>query len=364
MHEPALISDQQALRELAARLSQAPAIAIDTEFVRETTYYPKLCLLQVASADTIAGIDCLADLDLSPVLDVLYDPACRWVVHSARQDLEVLWNAAGRLPETLIDTQVAAALVGFTPQISLRDLLAQTLGIELDKTHTRTDWRKRPIAEAPLRYALDDVRHLLAVWAHLEARLAELGRLAWFEEDAARLVATPPVADARTLWCRLRGIQTLSGAAQRAALALIRWREAEAQRLDRPRRWILSDELVTEIARARPATRAELAAIPEIPKRLAARASGDILAALRDSSPDDAVETTARLNEPADKSLVKSLQAEVGDRARQLNLHAEVLATKRDLAAVAVGDTPEHLVAGWRAAELETALRGKPEGGN
>lgn len=359
MHEPDLIDDDAALRDLAARLAQAPAIAIDTEFVRESTYYPKLCLLQVATRDTVAGVDCLAKLDMAPLYDVLLDPGRRLVLHGARQDLEVLWNAAGRLPGALADTQLAAALVGFPPQISLRDLLAQTLGIELDKAHTRTDWTKRPIASAPLAYALDDVRHLLAVWGHLETRLAELGRDAWFEEDAARLLAAPLVTDTATQWSRLRGVARLSDAAQRAALALIEWREAEAQRLDRPRRWILSDELVTEIARRRPATQAELGAVPEMPKRLAARAGADILAALRDA---DGAPPLATRREPPDKALVKSLQAEVGRRARELGLHAEVLATRRDLTAVAAEDPPEHLAVGWRAGELASLLGARGTG--
>lgn len=364
MHELNLIGDDAALRDLAARLSQAPAIAMDTEFVRESTYYPKLCLLQVASADTIAGVDCLAGLDMAPLYEVLFEPGRRLVLHSARQDLEVIWNATGRLPDTIVDTQLAAALVGFAPQISLSDLLARTLGIELDKAHTRTDWTKRPIAAAPFAYALDDVRHLLLVWAHLEARLGELGRLAWFEEDARRLLATPLVTDAATQWSRLRGIARLPEAAQRAALALLEWREAQAQHLDRPRRWILSDDLVTEIARRRPATQAELGAVPELPKRLAARAGTGILAALRAAERDADYAPPAGANaEPPDKARVKSLQAAVGARARELELHAEVLATRRDLTAVAAGNPPEHLAAGWRASELASVLNATATGG-
>lgn len=352
-----MIGGQDELREVAARLQSASEIAIDTEFVRETTYYPKLCLIQAASNDTVAGIDCLAGLDLSPLHEVLYDPERAWVLHSARQDLEVLWNATGRLPERLIDTQVAAALVGFAPQISLRALVARTVGIELDKSHARTDWTKRPIAPVHLKYALDDVRHLLGVWAHLRARLVELDRLAWFEEDTARITAAPPVTGAEALWTRLKGVSRLPGAGRRAALALIRWRELEAQRLDRPRRWILSDELVVEMARAQPSSRAELAAVPEMPRRLAARAGDAILAALGDSAADAAPAPPGRRPEPADKTLVKALQAEVGNRARELNLHSEVLATRRDLEALAAGETPADLAAGWRAAELDAALK-------
>lgn len=361
MKDLTLIDTQDGLRAFAASLSRAPAVAIDTEFVRESTYYPKLCLIQVAAGEEIAGVDCLAGMDLAPLYEVLYEPSRPWILHSARQDLEVFFNAAGRLPGRLIDTQVAAALVGFTPQLSLGDLLAETIGVELDKSHARTDWTRRPIAEAHLRYALDDVRHLEAVWEHLRGRLAELDRLAWFEEDAGRVLGTPLVTDAETLWGRLRGIARLPEEAQRAALALVHWREGEAQRLNRPRRWILSDEVLVEIARARPATRAALAAIPEMPKRLAARAGATILEALAGAAHHEAPGPPGRRAEGADKSLVKALQAEVGVRARELRLHSEVLATRRDLTAVALGDTPDYLAGGWRAAALASTLA-RPRG--
>src|SRR5690606_5248407 len=149
------------------------------EFVRERTYYPQLCLVQVATGDSAACVDCLAEIDLAPFFSLLARPGLTWVLHSGRQDLEVLHQHAGVLPARIADTQIAAALTGRAAQIGLRELLAQVLGVDIGKDHTRADWSARPLPEGPLRYALDDVRHLLPLWRRLEQELDRLGRLDW-----------------------------------------------------------------------------------------------------------------------------------------------------------------------------------------
>ena len=156
------VATSDTLERLVAALKRTSLAAVDTEFVREKTYYPQLCLIQIATRDEVACIDCLAPLDLSPLYVELFRPDFAWVLHSARQDLEVVWQRTQRMPPRLIDTQIAAALAGNAPQIGLENLLARTLGVELGESYARTDWSRRPLPPLALAYALDDVRHLRA----------------------------------------------------------------------------------------------------------------------------------------------------------------------------------------------------------
>ncbi|WP_428100844.1 ribonuclease D [Candidatus Rariloculus sp.] len=354
MHENLLVGDEKTLCDLAESIASAPLVAVDTEFVRESTYFPKLCLIQVATDKVRACVDCLTDIGLEPLLEELFASGRKWVLHSARQDLEVLWNHSGRMPSSVIDTQIAAALVGFPPQLGLQELVAETLGVELDKSHTRTDWTRRPLPEAALRYALDDVHHLLPAWGHLRERLVELDRLEWFAEDSRRALEVLPIADATTIFQRMRGAAALSVDECAAALALVRWREDKARELDRPRRWIVSDEVMIRVTKAMPQSLEQLRAVPELPKRLAARSGRAMLAAVEASrSPGPRAE--ARRASPSrkpDKGELKMLQAIVKERAEQLGIHPEVLATRRVLSALAAGDAPAILATGWRAAAL------------
>ena len=347
-----LVNDTGTLSELAESLAAAPIVAVDTEFVRESTYFPTLCLVQLATDQVTACVDCLADLDLEPLLEVLLAPGRSLVLHSARQDLEVLWHRFGRQPSRLLDTQIAAALVGFAPQLGLSDLVAETLDVQLDKSHTRTDWRRRPLADAALSYALADVHYLLPAWERLRAKLIELERLEWFEEDTGRLVETPPLTDAAMLLERMRGAAALTADARAAAYTLVRWRESRARELDRPRRWILADELVIRIARSMPQTTAQLRAVSEMPARLAARSGRAMLEAIEASrSPELRREADRALpGAKPDQNQLKALQALVRERAGQLGIHPEVLATRRELSALATGLAPTTLQSGWRAA--------------
>ena len=166
----------------------------------------------------------------------------------APKDLEVLFLVDQHTPGRLVDTQIAAALLGHPPQIGLQALLAEELGVHLKKEHTRTDWGRRPLPDDVVEYALDDVRYLMPLWQKLEERLTDLERMSWFESDCRNTLAIPPVTPPEELWARLRGLRSMSGTQQLAALSLIGWRERCAQKLDRPRRWIMSDDLLSRIA--------------------------------------------------------------------------------------------------------------------
>jgi ribonuclease D len=357
LREETFIADQQTLAEVSDAIAAGALVAIDTEFIRERTYYPELCLIQIATTDLIACIDCLGSVDLTPLFAALLGPDCQWVLHSGRQDLEVVWNRAHALPKRLIDTQVAAALTGFSPQLGLQDLVTDLLGITLEKGHTRTDWSKRPLPAGALHYALDDVRYLLRAWARLQERLGALDRLAWFEEDCARLIDEPPVADATTIFRRIKA-PGLSISQQCAALALVQWREQRAQQANRPRRWILADDHVARIARALPANAAALRAIADLPHGFVAHSGTEILAVIERSNSDDFRNRVAAMTADGkpDKTRVAALQAAAKGRAEQLGIHPEVLATRRDINALAAGADPGRVLAGWRAAELAALL--------
>lgn len=350
------VATEQDLATLVAAVSATNIAAVDTEFVREKTYYPQLCLIQIATRDHVACIDCLAPLDLEPLYAVLFRPGYTWVFHSARQDLEVIWQRAGKLPPALIDTQIAAALGGAAPQIGLENLLAHALNVELGESYARTDWSRRPLPDAAVNYALDDVRHLLAAWDKLDADLRGLGRRDWLDEECARALAVPPEADAFAVWARLKGMQSLPLPAQCAGLALVRWREAAAQRSDRPRRWLLADEQLFAIAATLPANADELGEL--VPPKFVGRFGAAVLEALAQrDDPALVAEVRANGSPPiVEKSVIKNLQEQVRERAALLNIEPEILATRRDLIALAGGTPPKHLAMGWRAAALASLL--------
>jgi ribonuclease D len=236
--------------------------------------------------------------------------------------------------------------------VGLEGLLQRALAITLGESYARSDWSRRPLPPEALNYALEDVRHLLAAWDDLEKRLASLGRLDWLHEDCARELTEPPVADAAAVWARLKGVTGLSPSAAGAALELVRWRERAAQRADRPRRWLLEDDKLLALAAALPATPDAIAEF--MPPKFVARNAEDIVAAVaRRDEPD--VQATVRASaaqQAPDKTKVKALQEDARKRAAGLGLEPEILATKRDLVALAAGNPPAHLRGGWRTGAL------------
>jgi ribonuclease D len=351
IRENSWVATDAALAPLVDAIAASPLIAVDTEFVREKTYYPQLCLIQIATRDYAACIDCLAPLDLSALFAQLFRPDCTWILHSARQDLEVIWQRAQRMPPRLIDTQIAAALLGWPPQVGLEGLLSRTLQVELGESYARTDWSRRPLPAEALNYAIEDVHYLLRSWDELEKQLAALGRLPWLVEDCARALAERPVADAVVVWSRIKGQHALPFPAACAALELVRWRELAAQRSDRPRRWLLDDETLLAIAAALPSSAEQLGRLVS-PKFVARNGAAIIAAVARRDDPDVQAIVRAHAGPPADRKALKALQEEVRRRAAALGIEPEILATRRELAALATGTAPAHLTEGWRAAEL------------
>ncbi len=346
------LSDNDSLAALAARLAAAPWIALDTEFLRERTYRappPQLCLLQLATPGEALCVDPLADLALDTLVPAMTGSAPK-ILHAARQDLEVLWPLFGAVTP-VFDTQIAAALAGMPAQIGYSELVRRMLGIELAKAETRTDWSKRPLSEAQLRYAIDDVAHLGALRDALVARLDKLGRLAWLEQElhelarADRLFVDPEKAVERLRWSA-----ELDPDRARLAQLLAAWRERRASDKDRPRSWILDDAALRALVLRAPRTPDELAAIEEITPGFRERSSAMILEVIASAA------LPARLPPPAQRARpdpilqarVKNLAELLQKKAAQLDLAPELLATRRELESLARGETTAEVLQGWR----------------
>jgi ribonuclease D len=354
-----LIGDEATLRTAVDAWPPSAGIALDTEFVRERTYYPRLCLIQVAAADRLVLIDPLAIADARALLAPLSDPQRPKLLHAARQDIEALLPLTGTPLAPVFDTQLAAALLGFAAQIGYADLVQQLLGVELVKGHARTDWARRPLSPEQLAYAADDVRYLPALAALLDERLAAAGRRGWMAEESAALtdISLYRVEPAEA-WRRLKGLERLPPAGQRAIRALARWREERAMERDLPRGWVLPDAALYEIAQARPRTREDLARLASVPRTTADRAAGEILKALSEAAdvPDNLIANEAARAGPEQLRQLKTLQQRLLMIARELGIQQEVLATRRDLAALVRGERELPILAGWRRAVVGEPL--------
>jgi ribonuclease D len=333
-------------------------LALDTEFIRERTYYPKLCLIQAAVPGRLALIDVLAIEDGGALVVPLVDAGRLKLLHAARQDIEALLPLTGTPLAPVFDTQQAAALLGFPAQVGYAELVRQVLGVELAKGHARTDWARRPLSPEQIAYAEDDVRYLPDLAETLEERLAAAGRRAWMDEEAAQLrdisLYRVEPADA---WRRLKGLERLDSRAFAAARALARWREQRAMDRDLPRGWVLSDVAILELAEARPRTRAALAATASVPRGTAARGD-DILAAIHESPAGPPVETVEEPSRPgpAEVRQMKALQQRLLAVAGELGIQPEILATRRELTALVRGARELPVLSGWRRAVIGEPL--------
>jgi len=314
--------------------------------------------LQIAAPNEAVCVDPLALTDLAPLAGVLAAPAVLKVMHASRQDLEVLLPAAG-MTRPVFDTQIAAALAGLPAQIGYAQAVQRLLGKELAKSHTRTDWSRRPLSPEQIEYALDDVRYLLPLAEKLEEELRRLGRLEWLDEELTALddpgVLTIEPDDA---WLRLKWLRDLDPARERLGRALAAWRERSAVEHNRPRGWILEDTVLREVVMQVPRTPEALAAIPDMPAGLVKRRGEELLACVRDAQvPDPPPPVPARSRpDPVKAALVRKLGDISQSVAQELKLVPEVLATRRDLERLAEGRRDGALLSGWRRAILGERL--------
>ena len=350
------IDRSEELESLARTLESQPEIGLDTEFLRERTFFPKLCLLQLRAAGQIWCVDTLRINGLDALMPVLTAPRVRKLIHAARQDLEAVYLTAKQVVSPVFDTQIAAACIGMKPQVGYAELVKTLLDVTIPKGQTRTDWSKRPLTPAQLEYAADDVLYLDAVAQELNGRLQKLGREHWVREDCLELeehrLYEP---DPALAWERLRGIGQLPPELRARAKAVAVWREKLARERDLPRAWILSDAAVFSIAHANPANAAALEAVQPMNERFAATLLRALALASEDGPQDLAPVQDSRPT-PEQKALLDALSKTVDARAAELEVSAEVLAPRGELKALAMGKRDTHALTGWRLQEIGSRL--------
>lgn len=336
---------------------RAARIGLDTEFVRERTFWPQLALVQMAVGDRILLIDPRLPGMPEALAVILADTGILKVMHSASEDLVALKYHCGVAPQPLFDTQIAAALAGLAAGIGYQKLVEQITGVVLAKGETRSDWLRRPLSDSQLKYAADDVEYLFALHDDLSARLREGGRLQWLAEDGQRLLENSS-QDEGERWPHLsmRSAQFLEPPAQRRLLRLLRWRDVQARRSDKPRSWILDNEMAVSLARTPPADRAALLrwldAQPKSPRKLA----DALWTALETPLDDEAQAPLARAAADGDKAVLKRLQDAVARRSGEIGLPDGVLASRRHLEALVESGQWPAALSGWRRGELEPLL--------
>lgn len=333
---------------LATLLAEHDRLGIDTEFMREKTYFAQLCLVQIATSDDIYCVDPLTDSSSDEFWRQLL--ATDWIVHSARQDIEVVWQAAGAMPSSIFDTQIAAGLLGYPAQMGYAGLIKELFDVDMDKLHTRADWSRRPLREAFLEYAAEDVEHLLPAFDVLSEALDKQGRLAWAREDS-QLLLDPQLYDlgAEQALDRLKGARNFRGRKRAAAARLSAWREREAIERNRPRQWILRDSVLLDIAYQLPSSMQQLSDIEGMPAKLLNRVGEQLLGEVEASAADESNYSPPRPPDDSQKALLKAMQSRVQECAGDLGVAAETIASRRELSAVVTsGSRDSRVFSGWR----------------
>jgi ribonuclease D len=350
-----LITSTDELASVCRRLAAHPFVTVDTEFLRETTFWPKVCVIQLASDDEAVAVDALAEeLDLTAFFELMANPAVIKVFHAARQDIEIIWHLAKLIPAPLFDTQVAAMVCGFGDQVSYSELVQSVCKVTIDKSSRFTDWARRPLSDAQIVYAIADVTYLRDIYRYLHARLERSGRLHWLADEMSTLTSPATYEQhPENAWERLkhrarkqRDLATL--------MELAAWREHEAQTRDVPRSRVLKDDTLIDVALAAPRDAEALGNLRSFPRGMErSRAGVEILAAIerglaRDlkSLPRNPREQRSGGGGGATVELLKVLLRQVAERH---GVAAKMIATVDDLEAIAVNDKADvAALSGWR----------------
>jgi ribonuclease D len=330
------VTNQQQLQELCERLSAARTIAFDTEFVSEDSYRPELCLLQVTAGDVLAVVDTLAVEDLSPFWKLLAESGRQSIVHAAREETLFCLRGIGQMPHDVFDVQLAAGLVGLEYPAAYGTLISRLLGESLSKGETRTDWRRRPLSERQLKYALQDVQYLGALRDALHKRLTRLGRLEWLADEMRARHQELTAAEHEERWWRVSGLAGLPPRGLAIVRELWRWREAEAQRRNRPARRVLRDDLIVELARRQTADPKRIGAVRGMERRDVRKYLPDLEAAVRQALelPEKQLPRSAQRgthNQPQLNVLGQFLTAALGGVCRQAQIASTLVGTVQDV---------------------------------
>jgi ribonuclease D len=347
------IDTEAALVTFCQKISTSPWMTVDTEFLREKTYSPQLCLIQVATDDYIACIDPLVLSDLKPILDLIYNPDITVVFHAARQDLELFNMLRSAPPSNVFDTQIAATVLGYGEQVGYGNLVQQCIQVNLDKAHSRTDWTKRPLDPGQISYAADDVRYLRDVYKLLKQQLEEKGRTHWLDEDFA--VLTNPETyqvDPSVMWRKVKGFGRLKGVQLAILQRLSAWREQRAISSNRPRRWILKDDVLLDLAKLAPETSDKFDMIRSLEASTVKRYGNILLEEIKQAKaiPKDQwpiIKKTQPLSQQQN-AIVDALMALLRKYCDEQSISPVAVASRKEIERMVGGETDLPLLQGWR----------------
>jgi len=348
------IDTNQALALACDTIRLSKVICIDTEFHRETTYYPELALIQISDGDKTFCIDPLPITDFAPFLSLLTNGEVTKVLHASQQDLEIFHHRFNTLPSPVFDTQIAAGLLGYGDQIGYAALIKKELNVDIDKSQTRTDWMKRPLSKDQLQYAASDVYYLAKAYPKIVQQLTSLNRLEWLQGDFSSLCLPAQYkVDTQSIWKKVKGNQKLGGAQLAILQALAAWREETAQKRNRPRRRVLPDDALIDIARQKPDSVEKISRLRSLNKtRLNRDDAAQLLqrmnTALQSSSENWPKHIKRHRLNVREEALVDAMSAVLKLKADEHKITPLNLASRKDLENLLQGQTDIPLMQGWR----------------
>ena len=361
------IDKPEQLADLCDRISHASWIALDTEFLREKTYYPIFCLLQIATPDWVVCVDPIALTDLSALFKAINNPKIIKVLHACRQDLEIFYQLTAEVTTPVFDTQIAAPLLGTQENPGYAMLVSSFLNINLSKIHTRTDWTLRPLSQDQIQYAADDVIYLCQIYTMMQEKLGTLGRLDWLQSDFEALNNSELYQlSPKNAWLKFKGKNRLTGKQLSIVQTLTQWREKTAQKENRPKNWLIKDDLLIELAKFQPENNAALAKIHTINDRTLHR-YGKILCQLITKAKKELPIAQEDKNKPLKKTqeqeaILDILTALVRIRANENGMNPTILASRKELEKLLFNQENNPILLGWRynliGQELEHFLTG------
>lgn len=356
------IDTPEKLSQLATDIASQEWLALDTEFLRERTYRPELCLLQIATPELVACIDPIALDSIDPVLDVIYKPDIIKILHAASQDLEIFYWLRGSVPENLFDTQIAAPLLGHQEQIGYANLVGEVLSVSLSKSHSRADWTRRPLPTQQMEYAADDVIYLARMYPIMRDKLKKLNRLHWLDSEWQNLT-NPDLYEkpADDVWKRLRGIDKLKAGRLAIAQQLAKWRELTARERNLPRNWLLKDDVLIDLAKQMPQSIKELKHIRGLSDGMVKSHGGEIvdhIKQFKDVAPVALDNSRRKVKLTTDQDAALDLLTAVAKiHSRELEINPSILAPRKSIEDLIKGNTDTAVMQGWRGQLIGPALQ-------
>ncbi len=354
------INEPESLRSFCDDIKGQQWLAVDTEFIRERTYFPDLCLIQIGVPGRSVCIDPLAIEDLTPLYDILYDRSVLKIFHACSQDLEIFVTLKGEVPGPVFDTQMTAPLLGLQDQMGYGNFVKARLGFEIEKAHSRADWAHRPLSQDQLQYAADDVRYLIDLYPALIEELQKSGRLEWLTEEFKQLeLASKYQRSPEDAWLRIRGFDKFKAGKLSILQLLAAWREKTAIKKNLPRNWVIKDEIIIDIARMAPDNVHRLEPIRNLQSRTIQQYGAEWIALVeeglsRQPDPVPAGHDKRKKATLQEDVLADLMQSQLRLLASQKGINSSILASRKDLLAVARGEQNVPVLCGWR---LEVAGR-------